>query len=904
MLPQNFTSRAQEIIQESYHKSIHTSTEMESLHVLDSLLEDEGGFITSLLQRLNINPPSLRIEIAQAIEMLPKVLGLQPPKGPFTQIYLTYEMANILTTAQKEAAALKDEYISVEHLLLGLLKQQTNARRLLEPVGVAYESALAAMKELRGQQREQNPEAENHFPALERFTVNLTRMAQEKKLDPVIGRNAEIRRVMQVLSRRTKNNPVLIGEAGTGKTAIVEGLAQRIVEGDVPEGLKAKEIIRLDLGALVAGTKFRGEFEDRLKAVMKELVQGSPRFVVFIDELHTLVGAGAIEGALDASNMLKPALARGELRAIGATTLREYQKYIEKDLALERRFQPVPVHEPSVEETITMLRGLKEKYELHHGVRITDEALVQAAKLSSRYISDRFLPDKAVDLIDEAASALRLTLDSVPPEMDELKRRMVQLEVEREALKKELKIEDSKPKLGARGKGVLARNEESLLRSELKEKLQTIEKELREKREAHKDLEARWRLERDAITHISTLKQLIEDLRQQAEIAERKGDLEHVAEIRYGKIPVLTKELQQGEKKLLEYQKDHKMLKEEVTDEDIAEVVSKWTNIPVSKMLEQEAEKLAHAEQILGKRVIGQEEAITVVANALRRNRANLGEETRPIGSFLFIGPTGVGKTELAKALAEFMFQSDAALMRIDMSEYSEKHSVARFIGSPPGYIGHDEGGQLTEAVRRRPYSVILFDEIEKAHPEVFDMFLQVLDNGRLTDGKGRTVNFNNTIIIMTSNLGTQIIKEYALGFADSDAKEAPQGLTPKEAAMRERVMELMKKTFKPEFLNRLDDTVFFRYLHEAEMKKIVHLQLQRVVQRLLERKGITLKVDENVKQELMKRGFDQNFGARPLQRAIQTSILDKLALEIIRGTIKQGEKVAISERNGDIVVQ
>ena len=838
---------------------------IEALHLLAALLEQEESLIKPILEKLKISVSDLEDKTFEKIETMPKAAA-----GGGSNIGMvqgTAEVAMILERAKKEAEKMGDEFISTEHLFLSMISVKSKAQEILLDLGVEYDTVMKILAELRGSQTISDPDPESKFRSLEKYTLNLTDLARKKKLDPVIGRDEEIRRVMQVLTRRTKNNPVLIGEAGTGKTAIVEGLAQRIIAGDVPETLKNKEIVSLDLGAMLAGSKFRGEFEDRLKAVLKEIKAHDDKFILFIDELHTIVGAGASEGAMDASNMLKPALARGELRTIGATTTKEYQKYIEKDAAFERRFQPIYVSEPSVEDTISMLRGIKEKYEVHHGVRITDDALIASANLSARYISDRFLPDKAVDLIDEATSALRMEIESSPVDLDTLRREIKKLEIAKAGLMQEKKKSP---------------------------KIRTINKQLAELKEKADQLELHWNNEKEVISKIRSSKKKIDELKAQAEIIERRGDdLTKVAEIKYAQIPALEKEIHKAEEELFKIQRSgQRILKEEVSEEDIAKVVSRWTGIPVAKMMESEIKKLARAEDELKKRVVGQDDAIARVANALRRSRAGIGEEKKPIGSFLFVGPTGVGKTELVKALAGFMFNDDNALIRLDMSEFMEKHSVARIVGSPPGYVGYEEGGQLTEKVRRKPYSVILFDEVEKAHPEVFNILLQILDDGRLTDSRGRVVNFKNTIIIMTSNLGNEVIRDYSIGFADHGETEREENKI-REDEMKEKIDRILREHFKLEFLNRIDEIVIFKSLDKDKLSKIVDLEMAKVEKRL-KNKDITIKVADKVKKMLAEKGFDTTFGARPLKRVIQNMILDELALKIVEGTIKAGDKVLI----------
>ncbi len=841
-----FTLKSQEAVQAAQDIAAKgRNQQIEVEHLLLALLDQQDGVVAPVLKKLGADPTTIRTDIEAVVARLPKVDGL-------VQSYLSPRLNRLFDKAEEEATRLKDEYLSTEHLLIAAADSDGDARQVLRRHGVTKERIFAVLVDIRGSQRvvDQNPE--DKYQALTKYGRDLTDMARRGRLDPVIGRDEEIRRVVQVLSRRTKNNPVLIGEPGVGKTAIAEGLAQRVVSGDVPEGLKNKRVVALDMGALIAGAKYRGEFEDRLKAVLKEVTEASGEVVLFIDELHTVVGAGAAEGSMDASNMLKPALARGELRCVGATTLNEYRKYIEKDPALERRFQPVMVREPSVEDTISILRGLKEKYEVHHGVKIKDSALVNAAVLSHRYIADRFLPDKAIDLIDEAASRLRMEIDSMPTELDEVERRIRQLEIEREAVKKE-----SDPASADR--------------------LAKIEKEISGFAETRSGLKAQWQAEKEAIQSIRSTKEAIERAKTEAEKAEREGNLGRAAELRYGKLLELQKRLDAESGRLEAIQSQRKILKEEVDDEDVAEIVSKWTGVPVSRMLEGEKHKLIHMEERLRLRVVGQDEAITAVSDAVRRARAGIQDPNRPIGSFIFMGPTGVGKTELARALAEFLFDDEQAMIRIDMSEYQERHTVSRLIGAPPGYVGYDEGGQLTEAVRRRPYAVVLFDEIEKAHPEVFNVMLQLLDDGRLTDGHGRTVDFKNTVVIMTSNIGSQFIQDY-----QNDEEE-----------MRRRVTEAMRQHFRPEFLNRVDETVIFHPLDAEALKRIVDIQVGLVQKRLADRK-IEIELTDAARQLLAEEGFDAVFGARPLKRVIQRDVLNPLAAKILRGEVEEGSRVVV----------
>ncbi len=849
---EKMTVKAQEAIRQAQEiAATHENQAVEPVHLLSALIQQADGVVPPLLARLGIRTEALAQELAREITHLPKVQG-------FAQQNLSRTLNDVLERSFKEATNFKDEYVSAEHLFLAIAGEDRDpAGRLLKKSGASHEAILQALAGVRGSQRvtSQNPEAT--YASLEKYARDLTELARRSKLDPVIGRDEEIRRVMQILARRTKNNPVLIGEPGVGKTAIVEGLAQRIISGDVPDVLKTKKLVALDLAALVAGAKYRGEFEDRLKAVLKEITEADGQIILFIDELHTLVGAGAAEGAMDASNMLKPALARGELRAIGATTLNEYKKYIEKDPALERRFQPVLVEEPSVEDTVAILRGLKDRYELHHGVRIKDAAILAAATLSHRYISDRFLPDKAIDLIDEAAASLRMQIDSLPTEIDEIERRLLQLEIERQSLLKETDAHS-----------VERRNQ--------------LEKELARLREDSSGRKARWKSEKEAISKVRKLKEQIEQLKAEEQRYERSGELAKVAEIRYGKIAQVEQEVKQAQERFNSLQTGARMLKEEVDEEDIAKLVAKWTGIPVGRLLEGEAQKLVHMEGRLRQRVLGQEDALARVANAVRRSRAGLSDAKRPIGSFIFLGPTGVGKTELARALAEFLFDDEKLMIRIDMSEYMEKHTVSRLIGAPPGYVGYEEGGQLTEQVRRHPYSVVLFDEIEKAHPDVFNVLLQILEDGRLTDGKGRTVDFRNTVLVMTSNVGSTAIFE----LSSKDPEKA-----------RKEAMEALRASFRPEFINRIDEIVIFNPLGKEQLERIVVLLLKNVENLLAERK-ITLELTAAANALLLSEGYDPAYGARPLRRTIQRMIQDPLAMRILEGTVLPGEHIRV-DRDG-----
>lgn len=853
-----FTIKAQEAIANAQKIATEKSNQnVEVEHLLQALLEQEDGIIVLILQKMGILIGDLKINLEKLINKIPKVYGAEVGS------YISSTLRKVIDKSFDEANKLKDEYISTEHLLIALTEIESSVKNLFKNKGITKDKIYKTMREIRGSQRVTDQTPENKYQALKKYGTDITELAISGKLDPVVGRDEEIRRVMQILSRRTKNNPVLIGDPGVGKTAIVEGLASRIAKRDVPDTLKNKKIFALDLGSLVAGTKFRGEFEDRLKAVLKEIKEAEGKTIMFIDELHAVVGAGAAEGAVDASSMLKPMLARGELKCIGATTINEYRKYIEKDTALERRFQPIIVREPSVEDTISILRGLKEKYEVHHGVRIQDQALISAAILSNRYISDRFLPDKAIDLIDEACSRLRIEIDSMPTEIDEIDRKIQQLEIEATALRKE-------------------KDEASA------ERLEKLSKRMDELKKQSQVMKKHWKIEKDIIQNIRNLKEKIDNTRTEAELAERESNLQKAAELRYGILPELDKKLKLENDRLVKIQKEKKMLKEEVDEEDIAEVVSSWTGIPVSKLMEAEIEKLVHMEERIHLRVVNQDEAVVAVSNAIRRAKSGLSDPNRPLGSFMFLGPTGVGKTLLAKALAEFLFDDERAMVRIDMSEYQEKHTVSRLIGAPPGYVGYEEGGQLTEAVRRKPYTVILFDEMEKAHSDVFDLLLQVLDEGRLTDGHGRTVDFKNVVICMTSNVGSQWIFE--LG------KE-------QEEEMIERVITAVKASFKPEFLNRIDDIIIFHKLGKEEISKIVDLQVEYLKERLKD-KNIIVELTDKAKELLAKKGYEPAYGARPLERVIKKNIHDKLAMKLLSGEFKEGDFILIGVKGDKLTFE
>ncbi|MBI3631808.1 MAG: AAA family ATPase [Candidatus Staskawiczbacteria bacterium] len=876
----NFTNKAQDAIMSAQQLAQEKGQQqIDALHLLFSLLLQDGSVILTILQKLGVDIDNLKKKIETQITKIP-IIAAPTVLGQF---YLTQDMAKVLDRARQEAMKMGDEFISVEHFFLALIDTKSGARDILEKVTffgsiensnnlktskLDYEQILKILSQIRGGQKITDPEPESKYQVIEKYTRNLTNLASAGKIDPIVGRDNEIRRVMQIISRRTKNNPVLIGEAGVGKTAIVEGFAQRIARGNVPEFLKNKEVISLDLGLIIAGTKYRGEFETRIKALLKEINRADGRYILFIDELHTLVGAGAAEGAIDASNLLKPALARGELRTIGATTLKEYQKYIERDPALERRFQPIYVQEPSAEDATAILRGIKEKYEVHHGVRIKDSAIKAAVELSNRYISDRFLPDKAVDLMDEAASALRLEIESEPQELEKFEEEITKFEIEKQALKKEKGSE---------------------------KRLKAIARELADLKEKTKALRAKWDAEKSLINKIKDIRKKIDELSYQTEIAQREADLEKVAEIKYGKIPTLLKEQRAVEQKLVKLQKTHHFLTEEVTEEEVARVVSRWTGIPVTRLITEEAQKLETMENTLNRRVIGQQEAISAISRAIKRARAGISEENKPLGSFLFLGPTGVGKTETARALAEFLFDDEKAMIRLDMSEYMERHTVSKIIGSPPGYVGYEEAGQLTEKVRRRPYSVILLDEIEKAHPEVFNILLQIFEDGRLTDSKGRMVSFKNTIIIMTSNVGSDFINRMSsIGF---NTKED----VAERESIKDKIINSLKDQFRPEFLNRIDEIVIFNYLKKEEIKKIVDLELSKVEKRL-KAKEIKIVISEKAKELLVKEGFDPNLGARPLKRIIQKLILDPLSVKIVANEIREDSRVLIDEQNGKII--
>lgn len=871
----NFTTKAKEAIRRAHELAIERGqNHVNSMHLFSALILQDESMVISILEKLEIDTVLLSSVIIEMIDSPES----RTTMAPSFQIYLTPDLAQVIENSNKVAKFLKDEFVSTEHLFIALFDSQGEIKEVLSQFKIDKESVLKALDELRNQ-TVSGTQAKTKFRMLSKYTRSLTKLALEDKLDPVIGRDSEVMRIMQILSRRTKNNPILIGEPGVGKTAVVEGLAQRVAKGDVPDSLKDKDIVSLDLGSLLAGTKYRGEFEERLKGIMKEIDKAEGKIILFVDEIHMIVGAGSTEGSMDAANMLKPALARGELRAIGATTIKEYQKYIEKDAALARRFQPVFIEEPTRDDTVAILRGLKEKYELYHGVRITDDAIISAVDLSTRYLTSRYLPDKAVDLIDEASSSLKMQLENKPAELEESSRRIMRLEIENAALDTDLQ-----------------NSTDDLKNKKTRERIKEIKTEIANSREVTRELELKWKNEKDTLDEIRTLKGKLDTLRFEAENAEIQADLGRAAEIRYGKIPLMQKELEIKIGRLKKLQKDRRILKEEINAEDIAEVVARWTGIPLARMLEQERRKLGRMEDELRKRVVGQEEAIRKISDTIRRNRAGISDPNKPIGSFIFLGPTGVGKTELTKVLAEFMFNDEKALIRVDMSEYMERHSVSKLIGSPPGYVGHDESGQLTEAVRHRPYSVILFDEIEKAHPEVFNILLQVLDDGRLTDAKGRVVNFRNSVIVLTSNLGSEFIQKMEkIGFSDHTDKED-------YADTKEKVMETLKDNFRPEFLNRLDEIIVFDVLSPEAVTKIVEIRIAKVIERLKE-KEIALTVTPKALVYLGKEGYNPQYGARPLNRLIQTKILNPIASKIISEDVKAGAKVTVDEKENELVI-